>query len=223
MARNGCVRCNTGNHSRPEYNTCRFCLLQGSVRKHSPLVKEAKAIIEAIRHWRHYLTKRHLIHKAHHSILHVDKRHKGSIKNEKFLSWRRDLSCCSFDIISLLEVTTSHQMPCPEPSALPQLRTHFTSFTSPSVIWGSLNHLVWTKNLPSFLEEIRKPGEGSTYRGHPDFDRLTVDKYGYIVPLFTCFTRRNVRVCPLRSRGILHEQRVTRLPNKRGNHKSDTS
>ena len=98
------------------------------------------------------------------------------------------------------EVTTSHQMPCPEPSALPQLRTHFTSFTSPSVIWGSLNHLVSTKNLPSFLEEIRKPGEGSPYRGHPDLDRLTVDKYGYIVPLFTCFTRRNVRVCPLRSR-----------------------
>ena len=38
--------------------------LQGSKLKHASIVKEAQAIIETVRHWRHFLTGRHFILKT---------------------------------------------------------------------------------------------------------------------------------------------------------------
>jgi len=58
--------------------------LQGSELKHAPIEKEAQAIIEAVRHWRLFLTGRHFILKTDQkSVSYMfDKHHRGKIKNE---------------------------------------------------------------------------------------------------------------------------------------------
>ena len=75
--------------------------LQGSELKHASIEKEAQAKVKAVRHWRHFLTGRHFILKTDQkSVSYMfDKRHKGKIKNEKFLLWRLELYCLSFDIV----------------------------------------------------------------------------------------------------------------------------
>ena len=75
--------------------------LQGSELKYASIEMEAQAIIEAVRHWRHFLTGRHFLLKTDEkSVSYVfDKQHGGKIKNEKFPRWRLELSCFSFDIV----------------------------------------------------------------------------------------------------------------------------
>ena len=67
--------------------------LQGSELKHASIKKEA--------HWRHFLTGRHFILKTDQKSVSsmFDKHHRGKIKNKKFLHWRLELSCFSFDIV----------------------------------------------------------------------------------------------------------------------------
>ena len=75
--------------------------LHQAEHKHSAIEKEACAIIESVRHWRHYLS-------CHHFKLVTDqeavsfvfkKQHKGKIKNDKINRWLIELSCDSYDII----------------------------------------------------------------------------------------------------------------------------
>ena len=62
--------------------------------------KEACAIIESVRYWKHYLLGRHftLITDQKSVAYMFEKRHKGRIKNDKIYRWRLDLACYSFDI-----------------------------------------------------------------------------------------------------------------------------
>jgi len=75
--------------------------LQGSRLKHASIEKEAQAIIEGVRHWRHFLTGRQFIFKTDQkSVFYIfDKRHKGNIKTRNYCVWRLELSCFSFDIV----------------------------------------------------------------------------------------------------------------------------
>ena len=75
--------------------------LQGSELKYPALEKEAQAIIEAVRYWRHFLTGRHFTLKTDQkSVTYMfDQHRKGKIKNDKIMRWRVELSCYSFDII----------------------------------------------------------------------------------------------------------------------------
>ena len=75
--------------------------LQGSELRYPSIEKEAQAIIEAIRRWRHLLTNRHFLLKTDQKSVAFmfDRRHRGKIKNDKILRWRMELSCYSFDII----------------------------------------------------------------------------------------------------------------------------
>ena len=59
--------------------------LQGSELKHSAVEKEAQAIVESIRHWRHFLTRSHFTLKTYQKSLAYmfNQRHQGKIKNEK--------------------------------------------------------------------------------------------------------------------------------------------
>lgn len=61
--------------------------LQGSELNHASIEKEAQAIIEAVRHWRRFLTGRHFILRTDQkSVSYMfDKHNRGKIKNEKFL------------------------------------------------------------------------------------------------------------------------------------------
>jgi len=74
-------------------------MLQGSELKHPSIEKEAQAIIEAVRHWKHYLTGKHFtLRTDQKSVTFMfDQKHKGKIKNDKILHWRIELSCYSFD------------------------------------------------------------------------------------------------------------------------------
>ena len=75
--------------------------LHGSEIKHPSVEKEAGALIEAVRHWRHYLTGRHFtIMTDQQSVAYIfDKKHTNKIKNDKMNRWRMELSCHSFDIV----------------------------------------------------------------------------------------------------------------------------
>ena len=75
-------------------------MLHGSELQHSAVEKEAQAVIESIRHWKHFLTEKHFTLKTDQKSVAFmfNKKLKGKIKNDKILRWRIDLSCCSFDI-----------------------------------------------------------------------------------------------------------------------------
>ncbi|KAA3672465.1 uncharacterized protein DEA37_0014814 [Paragonimus westermani] len=76
--------------------------LNPSERNHSPVEKEAYAIVEALRKWRHYLLGVHfklLTDQQSVSFVFGDK-HKGKGKNDKNLRRRIELSCFSHDVVN---------------------------------------------------------------------------------------------------------------------------
>eukprot|EP00794_Sanderia_malayensis_P013431 gene13431-14811_t len=74
--------------------------LQGSGLKHSAVEKDAEAIVESIRHWRHFLTGSHFkLTTDQKSVSYMfNQTHHGKFKNDKIMRWRIELSCYSFDI-----------------------------------------------------------------------------------------------------------------------------
>ena len=134
--------------------------LQGSELKHASIQKEAQAIIEAVRHWRHFLTGRHFILKTDQkSVAYMfDKHHRGKIKNEKFLRWRLELSCFSFDIVyrpgrDNVPADTLSRAMCAMATEDYLFKLH-EALCHPGVT--RLNHFVKTKNLPYSVDEIKK-------------------------------------------------------------------
>ena len=75
--------------------------MQGPELRHPPVEKEACAIIESIRHWRHLLTGKHFkLIIDHKSVSFMsDQNTKSKIKNDKIYRWRLELSCYSFDVV----------------------------------------------------------------------------------------------------------------------------
>ncbi len=76
-------------------------MLHGPEIGHASVEKEAQAIIEAIRHWRHYLTGRKFsITTNQRPVAYMfDNKQKGKIQNDKIMRWRIELSCYQFDIV----------------------------------------------------------------------------------------------------------------------------
>lgn len=134
--------------------------LQGSELKHSSVEKEAQAIIEAVRHWRHFLTGRHFTLKTDQkSVSYMfDQQHKGKIKNDKILRWRLELSCYSFNIVyrpgkENIPADTLSRASCAVTSEDSLHKLH-VSLCHPGIT--RLYHFVRTKNLPYSLEEIKR-------------------------------------------------------------------
>ena len=75
-------------------------MLNGPELKYSPTEKEAAAIIESIRKWRHYLTERHFVLITdQQSVSYMFSKDCGSkIENEKIMCRRIELSAYDFDI-----------------------------------------------------------------------------------------------------------------------------
>ena len=122
--------------------------------------KEAQAIIETVRHWRHFLAGRHFILKTDQKSVSCmfDKQHRGKIKNEKFLRWRLELSCFSFDIVyrpgrDNVPADTLSRAMCAMATEDSLFKLH-EALCHPGIT--RLNHFVRTKNLPYSLEEIKK-------------------------------------------------------------------
>ena len=121
--------------------------------------KEAKAIIEAVRHWKHFLTGRHFTLKTDQkSVAYMFyHRHKGKIWNDNIMRWRLELSCYSFDIVyhpgrENIPPDTLSRATCAAITEDSLFKLH-ESLCHLGVT--RLNHFVRAKNLPYSLDEIK--------------------------------------------------------------------
>ena len=131
-------------------------------QKHSSVEKEAYAVIEALRKWKHLLIGRHfnLVTDQRSVSFILDLKHRSKIKNDKILRWRLELAAFDF--------TTIYR-----PGKLNRAPDTFSRATSASVSFPSLNslkelhetlchpgitrlaHYVKVKNLPFSLNDVK--------------------------------------------------------------------
>ena len=175
-------------------------MLHGPEVNHASVEKEAQAIIEAIRHWRHYLTGRHFtITTDQRSVAYMfDNKQRGKIKNDKIMRWRTELSCYRFDIVyrpgaeNVPPDTLSRAFSAAIPSAASLGELH-NSLCHPGVT--RMAHFVRTRNLPYSVTDVRqinkacqvcaehKPRFHSPVQAHlikatQPFERLNIDFKG---------------------------------------------
>ena len=140
-------------------------MLISTKRRHPSIEKEACAIIEAVRHWQHYLMNRHFVIKTDQASVKfmLQKNHKNKIKNDKIHRWRLELSCYHFNIMhkpekenivpdTLTKMFCSH-INCNVSSEFLLYEIH-DALCHPGVI--RLNANVRCKNLRFSVEDIRK-------------------------------------------------------------------
>nr|XP_027225402.1 uncharacterized protein LOC113817525 [Penaeus vannamei] len=134
----------------------------GPERRHAAVEKEAQAIIESVRHWRHYLTRRHFTIKTDQRSVRFmfDKQHKIKVKNDKILRWRMELSCYDFDIIyrpgreNITPDMFSRSccgMMCHDQRSLSAIHD---ALCHPGVT--RLLHFIKSRNLPYSVEDVRR-------------------------------------------------------------------
>ena len=175
-------------------------MLQGPEIHHASVEKEAKAIIEAIRHWRHYLTGRHFtIMTDQRSVAYMfDNEQRGKIKNDMIMRWRTELSCYSFEIVyhpgveNIPPDTLSRSFCAALPSAGALGELH-NSLCHPGVT--HMFHFVRTRNLPYSIEDVRQmtkacrvcaehkpqfhsPAQAHLIKATQPFERLNIDFKG---------------------------------------------
>ena len=155
--------------------------LSGSEIGHSTVEKEAQAIVEACRKWKHYLIGNHfkLLTDQRSVAFMFDNRQRSKIKNEKIQRWRLELSSLKFDSIyrpgcnnagadplsricgsaTVIAGTPfspnrcqSNNEHCANSHAL-DLRTLHERLCHPGIT--RLMHFIRTKNLPFSLDEVR--------------------------------------------------------------------
>ncbi|KAJ8885719.1 hypothetical protein PR048_011917 [Dryococelus australis] len=76
-------------------------LLSDTKRHHSSVEKEAQAIIESVRNWRHFIlgSNYKLITDQRSASFVFITKHSGKIKNEEFMCWHLEMACFHYDII----------------------------------------------------------------------------------------------------------------------------
>ena len=134
--------------------------LSASEKHHPAVEKEAYAIVEAVRKWRHFLVSTHfrLLTDQKSVAFIYDNKQKGKVKNDKILRWKIELSCYNYDVV---------YRPGPENYAADALsratcgavsddtlKNLHESLSHPGVT--RMNHFVKSKNLPYSVEEIKK-------------------------------------------------------------------
>ncbi|XP_059819975.1 uncharacterized protein LOC132391153 [Hypanus sabinus] len=135
------------------------CTLQGSEIRHSVMEKEAQAIVEAIRHWRHYLAgKKFTLLTDQRSVAFMfSYQQRGKIKNDKILRWRIELSTYNYDILyrpgRLNEPPDALSRGACASAQLDQLYALHAQLCHPGVT--RFYHFVKPWNLPYSLEDIR--------------------------------------------------------------------
>ena len=134
--------------------------LSACEQKHSAIEKEAYAVVEALRKWRHLLLGRHftLLTDQKSVSCMLDTRHASKIKNEKIMSWRIELSSFCFTIVHRpgkenVGAGTLCRAFCGAVT-LNRLRDLHVALCHPGVT--RMAHYVRTKNLPYSLADIRE-------------------------------------------------------------------
>ena len=133
--------------------------LSDSERRHSSVEKEAYAIVEALRKWRHYLIGRHfqLITDQKSVAFMFDIKHAGKVKNEKIIRWRMELSCYHYDIIyrpgsENAAADAFSRMTCASVTNTALYELH-VSLCHPGVT--RMMHFVRCRNLPYSVDDVR--------------------------------------------------------------------
>ncbi|XP_063380929.1 uncharacterized protein LOC134667447 [Cydia fagiglandana] len=133
--------------------------LNDSEKKQSSIEKEAAAIVESLRKWRHYLIGRHflLITDQQSVAFMFNQIHSSKIKNEKIERWRLELSCFKYDIVYRpgKENTVADALTrvCAHMNT-DNLKTLHDNLCHPGIV--RMNHWVRSKNLPYSLNDIRQ-------------------------------------------------------------------
>lgn len=172
-------------------------------RKHPAVEKEAAAIVEACRRWRHYLYSRKfklLTDQQAVSFIFDNGRH-GKTKNDKIERWRIEMSCYDFEIKfrpGVLNATADclSRVVCSASShSLDMLRKLHEGLVHPGIA-RMYNH-VRSRNLPYSMEDVKsitaqcktcaeikprflKPKNQPLVKAMRPFDRLSVDFKGPI-------------------------------------------
>ena len=135
--------------------------LQPSEIKHSAVEKEAQAIVESVRYWRHFLTGSHFTLKTDQKSVSFmfNKQHQGKIKNDKIHRWRMELSCYSYDIehkpgTENIAADTFSRNICAGISNTHQLYNLHDSLCHAGVT--RMMHHIKVRNLPYSIEEVRQ-------------------------------------------------------------------
>ena len=183
--------------------------LTSSELGHHIVEKEAYAIIECVRKWRHFLAGRHF------TII-TDQRAvsfmfstclKGKIKNDKIMRWRMELLPFSFDIQHRpgSENVTADALSrgsCGAVTHTMDLKSLHDALIHPGV--QRMLHFVRAKNLPYSIEEVRKvtsdcstcarlkpkffkPNHNPLVRATAPFQRLSIDFKGPLPPSSTSY------------------------------------
>ena len=134
--------------------------LNPSEKRHSAVEKEAYAVVEALRKWRHYLIGHRftLVTDQKSVSFMFDSKQASKIKNDKILRWRIELACYDFDILYRpgylnAPADTFSRIVCSALTSnkLPDLHN---DLCHPGVT--RMLHFVRSKNLPYSVEEVRK-------------------------------------------------------------------
>lgn len=176
--------------------------LSDSEKRHSSVEKEAYAIVEAVRYWRHFLLGRYfrLITDQRSVAFMFDMKHGSKIKNEKITRWRLDLSCYSYDIVyrpgrdnhAADALSRVCFLSSSVTSTKENLNSLHKSLCHPGV--SRLCHWIRCKNLPYSMEDVRqitsacrtcaevKPNfykhQGTLIKASAPFERLNIDFKG---------------------------------------------
>ena len=137
--------------------------LQAYERKYSPVEKEACAVVEACRKFRHYLIgKKFLLITDQQAVSFMfDSNCHGKIKNNKISRWRVELSVLNFDIKyrpgtmnEAADCFTRSSMSCATSQGELSLKEIHDSLCHPGV--NRLYHYVRSKNLPFSTNDVKE-------------------------------------------------------------------
>ena len=137
--------------------------LNKSEKSQSSVEKEACAIVEALKYWRHFLMgRRFVVITDQKSVSFIfGPSNKGKIKNEKLLRWKLELGSYCFDIqyrpgvenFGADALSRSEPQVSASVSKLSLVELH-DSLGHPGI--SRLHHFVRTKNLPYSMEDVKK-------------------------------------------------------------------
>lgn len=136
--------------------------LNKSERNHSTVEKEAYAIVEACRKWKHYLVSKpfKIVTDQKAVSFMFDNKKLGKVKNDKIIRWRLELSCYNYEIVhragkeNLAADAMSREIQCASNITDQRLKEIHSSLCHPGItrMW----HFVRARNLAYSLDDVKK-------------------------------------------------------------------